>query len=217
MNRSLSRLLLVAVAVASSLPLQAQNILPNGNFSSMLSGWTTLGPFGGPGDPGMGTWDSDSGSPTSDGAASILVDEFGTGFNQVSLFNCVDVSVGTLSPPWDFGVRRRVVQNDPLGSYTATMVFFALPACNNAITSTQVILTQTGTMAGFVDGAPATFDQLEGTVASEPLPGNPTQSVRMQLTVTASSAGQPAEALFDQAYFGGDGTTPVTLQSFGVE
>jgi hypothetical protein len=98
------------------------------------------------------------------------------------------------------------------------VIFFALPGCNNAITSTQVDLTQTGTVPGFIDGVAVSFDQLEGTVASDPLaPGSATLSVRLQVGIDIFGAGQVAEVAFDNGYFGGDGTTPVALQSFGVE
>ena len=62
------------------------------------------------------------------------------------------------------------------------------------------------------------WETLTAQVNADPLPnGVPTASVRIAAFVETAFDGNQITARFDKLFFGPDGTTPVTLQSFGVE
>lgn len=191
----------------------AQNLLPNGDFTGNLASWSQFGPMA----PATGSavWDDDSGSPTV-GALRIQLSDNGVGGAGLTMRNCIAVSTGSLPLPWDFGARLVIVNEVNAPEFLVAAQFYPGAGCTGTQASFQ--LSSTGLVAGQLDGAANTFTQFEGTRVTDPMPGgSPTASMRMAVTVATGGATTTGEAVFDRVYFGGDGTVPVTLQSFAVD
>ena len=178
-------------------------LLTNGDFDSGLTGWNTFT------DPA--TLDTTSGSPLPPSlqmSTSPFVDSAGGTFSTWS--ECV--SLTDVPQPWTYGMRVRVVSS---GASCQLYVWasFDTGTCEAQGTSYGAATFAVGT----VPGMGGDFTQYTA-MTNDPKPGGgASQVVRMMTVGICYSADDATTVNFDHAFIGTAGTTPVRLQSFGVD
>jgi len=183
---------------------QAANLIQNPDFDNGLTAWNyvSFGAF---------LIDNADGSPSAP-AAQLSTIPFSIGSN-LQLTQCVLLAGSP--PPWEFGMRVRVVS--AAGSSCQIYVYADIgndSSCSLPQTGTWVgVPASTG---GVEPGMQGTFTEYAGTT-NDPMPGGiPSHAAALIVSVNCANTGDSMTLNVDHAYLGTSGTTPVRLQSFDV-
>jgi hypothetical protein len=192
MTPTRSALALAAAVLFAAVPAQAQNLVANADFDAGTADWTpaTSNPAG-----TTFVADANDGWPS---APSGRLAGTGAGTGQVDA-DCI-----AITPAQDVDLFVNLSLH-AAGSANALLLAYGDATCGAQIGAPR---TTAGTDVPLADGW--TQQSLQGIA----LPAG-TQSVLVKLI--ASSTGGGFDASFDRVHFGPAGTTPVTLQAFGVD
>jgi len=179
--------------------LHAANLLQNPDF-----------------DQGLTAWDTHSSTTTvvnDDGSPSAPAAQFSTSPLSGTLFVTQCVSLAGSPPPWEFGIRVRVVSS--VGNSCQINVYSAFDTGTCTLHGGNY--GAGADAGGTVPGAQGNFIQYAG-LATDPMPGViHSQSAQFTVLVDCPNGGGDAMTInVDHAYLGTAGTTPVRLQSFEV-
>jgi hypothetical protein len=184
---------LLVIAVSAD----AQNLVVNPNFGTDLSGWTvkTTG-------AATATFSTDTGSPDQ-GSVHLTA----TNGETAQLNQCVSVTSGSVD------LFARTYSVSAVSNAGAQVTAFDQAGCvGNPLGFSAFNVTPVN---GFLNGNPVT-GWTELSALHENISNLPPVSASVVVFVTPG-AGQTADYYFDDIRFGTSGTTPVRLQSFGVQ
>ncbi len=181
---------------------RANNILQNPDFNEGQASWATYGD----GAPSVDITDGSPSSPALQVASTIVSD----GSSYIHLTQCVPLADSP--PPWDFGMRVRVVGGS-VANGCQVYVYAAIDTgtCDAHGGNIGVPANPIGVATGLL----GSFTQYSATT-DDVNPFGPSKSVTFAVDA-ACTIGNTVTINLDHAYFGTSGTTPVRLQSFYVE
>jgi hypothetical protein len=183
--------------------VQASNLLSNSDFDRGLTVWNTF--------TYVASIDSTDGSPSVP-AMQISTTPFFMAPGSFFDFWSECVPLAGSPPPWEYGMRVRVVSAGS-SCHMDISASFDTGTCAKQGTNFGSAAFAVGT----VSGVQGDFTQYAATT-NDPRPGGGTSRVvRLIALGICDGAGEAMTINVDHAYFGTAGTTPVRLQSFDVE
>lgn len=204
MTANRARMALASLCLAWVLPAAGQNQILNPDFDVDVNNWT----------PNSGnttvSHDADSGVGSPLGAASL---EFAaSGADGAAMYsNCVLVAPAA---KLKFGGLGRLHVDLGGGSISVRVSFYSTTNCASASFLGSHHATPVSQTSGTVDGASGlAFTRYEGGIVSPPA----VQSMRVSASFLAGGGIGVHRVLWDRMYLGPPGTTPVELESFGLE
>ena len=192
---------LLCILALSCTSVQAAKLLSNGDFDNGLTGWNTF--------TYVASVDSTDGSPS---APAMQISTIPYSLGSFFDFWSECVSLTGSPPPWEYGMRIRVVSAG--GScHMDISASFDTGTCAQSGTNFGAAAYAVGT----VPGIGGDFTQYAATT-NDPTPGGGTSNVvRLIALGLCDAAGDAMTINVDHAYVGTTGTTPVRLQSFDVD
>jgi len=178
------------------------NLLQNPDFDGGLIGWSS--PLS------TATMNGGDGSPAAPSAQ--LTTSSNVGVPPAELFQCV--SLAGSPPPWDFGMRIRLVDSIGSGCVFQVFVEFFSGTCATSTYSSYVFASAGGT----VSGVQGDFTQYSAAQIVDPQPGGAaSQSASLWVIAQCGGSSNSITLNVDNAYLASSAATPVRLQSFDIK
>ena len=173
--------------------VDAANLVPNPNFDSDVSHWSVVS------SSGTLTFDGTDGSPNPGSARLVAADVTTVGFAQS------DCMVVDASQNFDLSAMVKLNNLDSTGAFVLAYLY-PDNACNG-----NASIGPSFDTSGLAIGTWAYFYSDNQTLTTG------TNSARIVLSTGEGALTTPIDVSFDTIRFGPTGTTPVRLQSFGVD